>query len=431
MKNIKNGVGRVKKYLFFDTCALLNLDFIKMVDGEETIGVISDVVYQELEDIKSSGRKDETTKYQARNAVETIDDNEDKIIFAEYKRSYRISLWFKDAVINNDNKIIVSYLKYIKKHHIKNYSFITSDRLCSNIAEKSFHLQTKRERFKAEKPYTGFKEIILNEKDLSEFYQYTLQDNENIYSLLENQYLIIKDEEGKVIDKYKWFNSKYQKVKYHTFNSKLFGEIKPYKDDIYQQLAMDALVTSQVTLLGGPAGSGKTYLALGYLFAQLDAGEIDKIIVFCNPVAARNAAKLGFYPGTALEKLLSTQVGHVLASKFGDMYEVERLIEEGKLELIPAADARGYEVPPRCGVYVLESQNLTSDLLRLLLQRTGEDTKIIIDGDRQEQLDMSIYEFDNGMREMINAFKGEDIYSQIDLQNIYRSKIARIAEKMK
>jgi hypothetical protein len=40
MKNIKNGVGRVKKYLFFDTCALLNLDFIKMVDGEETIGVI-------------------------------------------------------------------------------------------------------------------------------------------------------------------------------------------------------------------------------------------------------------------------------------------------------------------------------------------------------------------------------------------------------
>ena len=63
MKNIKNGVDEVKKFLFFDTCALLNLDFVKMIDGEDTIGVISDVVYRELEDIKSSGRKDEMAGY--------------------------------------------------------------------------------------------------------------------------------------------------------------------------------------------------------------------------------------------------------------------------------------------------------------------------------------------------------------------------------
>lgn len=431
MKNIKNGVDEVKKFLFFDTCALLNLDFVKMIDGEDTIGVISDVVYRELEDIKSSGRKDETIKYQARKTREEIDNNKEKLIIIHYKRGYNFTLWRKMVEPINDNKIIVSYFKYIKKHHIKNYSFITCDGCCKDTAENIFGLNCELSKFNAETPYTGFKEIILNDKDQAEFYQFTLQENENLYSLVDNQYLILKNEAGEVVDKYKWFNNKYHKVKYHTFNSKLFGEIKPFTDDIYQLIAMDALATTQVTLLGGPAGSGKSYLALGYLFALLDSGEIDKIIVFCNPVAARNAAKLGFYPGTALEKLLSTQVGHVLASKFGEMYEVERLIEEGKLELIPAADARGYEVPPHCGCYILESQNLTSDLLRLLLQRAGEDTKIIVDGDRQEQLDMSIYEADNGMREMINAFKGESIYGQVDLQLIHRSKIARIAEKMK
>jgi phosphate starvation-inducible protein PhoH len=56
----------------------------------------------------------------------------------------------------------------------------------------------------------------------------------------------------------------------------------------------------------GPAGSGKTFIALGYLFSLLEAHEIDRIVVFCNPVVAKNAAKLGFYPGTVEEKLLST-----------------------------------------------------------------------------------------------------------------------------
>lgn len=59
-------------------------------------------------------------------------------------------------------------------------------------------------------------------------------------------------------------------------------------------------------MIQGDAGTGKTLLSLGYLFYELDKGTIDKIIVFCNTVATKNSAKLGYYPGSRDEKLLDS-----------------------------------------------------------------------------------------------------------------------------
>ena len=137
-------------------------------------------------------------------------------------------------------------------------------------------------------------------------------------------------------------------------------------------------------MICGRPGSGKSLLALSFLFHLLDKGEIDRIIVFCNPVVAKNAAKLGFYPGTVNEKLLSSSVGNILSSKLGSFIIVEKLLREEQLILIPAGDARGYEVPANSGVYIMESQNLTKDLMRMLLQRISENCKVIIDGDYKE-----------------------------------------------
>ena len=75
---------------------------------------------------------------------------------------------------------------------------------------------------------------------------------------------------------------------------------------------------NQAIILAGAAGSGKSILSLGFLFQELDKGHIDKIIIFCNTVATRNSAKLGYYPGTRDEKLLDSQIGNFLRSKFGD-----------------------------------------------------------------------------------------------------------------
>ena len=70
-------------------------------------------------------------------------------------------------------------------------------------------------------------------------------------------------------------------------------------------------------------------------------------------------------------------------------------------------------------------------LMKLALQRIGEDSICIIDGDYNAQVDLSQYAGNNnGMRRMSEVFRGQDFYGEIELQNIYRSRIAEIAEKM-
>ncbi len=99
---------------------------------------------------------------------------------------------------------------------------------------------------------------------------------------------------------------------------------------------------------------------------------------------------------------------------------------------MPAGDARGYEVPQYSGVYVMEAQNLTKDLLRMLLQRVADNCKVIIDGDYNEQVDMSVYSgANNGMRKMSKVFRNNELYGQVELKNIHRSAIAALADEMK
>jgi len=165
---------------------------------------------------------------------------------------------------------------------------------------------------------------------------------------------------------------------------------------------------------------------------KLDRGDIDKIIIFCNTVAVRDAARLGFYPGTREEKLLDSQIGNFLAAKFGGQIEVEHLIQQEKLLLLPMSDVRGLDTTGmRAGIYITEAQNLTVDLMKLALQRIGEDSICVIEGDNLAQVDMVEYSGNNnGMRRLSQVFRGNDFFGQVELQTIHRSQIAELAQYM-
>lgn len=165
-------------------------------------------------------------------------------------------------------------------------------------------------------------------------------------------------------------------------------------------MVADSFYHNKITIVKGPAGTGKSHLALGYLFSLLDHNKIDKIIIFCNTVATKNSARLGFYPGSKDEKLLDSQIGNFLASKLGGIVGVEQLINAEKLILLPISDIRGYDTSGmNAGIYITEAQNLDVDLLKLALQRVGEDSIIILDGDIKSQVDLIDYEGSrNGMR---------------------------------
>ena len=410
--------------VFFDTCALIEMAD-ELHKEEYRPFVISRVTLQELEKIKNAKDKSEELKIKVRKLIRALYHNEDQFIVAPHSNKFSL---------DNDEAIINDAFAYAADHCDTFFRFFTYDLNCYFLAKERFTkldniIADYREHPLAKKDdYTGFKAFApMNAEAENELYEYVLK-NINFANLLENEYLIINCGNGKK-DYFKWRNNQFERVPFRTVESMHFGIFKPRNDE--QILALDSMFTNRITLLGGPAGSGKSAASLAYLFNQLENGKIDRIIVFCNPVAAKNAAKLGFYPGELKLKLLSSQVGNVLTSKIGDSVEVDRLIDSGQLVLIPAADLRGYETPAHSGVYIMEGQNYDTVLMRMLLQRIGNECQVIIDGDREEQTDLDIYENDNGMKKVSQVFRGEKIFGQVDLQKIERDEIARIAERMK
>ena len=404
---------------FYDTCALLNEQENLFTRDKEKF-YISIVSIQELENIKTSGSKDEDTKWKARNLVRLLNQYEDKYTVINYDPAWDEQL-IKDKIQpNNDARIIYT------ASTIEGVTFVTDDLTCK-ILSKKYNLKTVTLENNSD-DYTGYTEKNLNEAELAKFYNY-VYSNINIYGLLENQYLIIKLN-GQVVSKYKWLDNKYVEIFKPKFESRFFGKLSG--QDAYQDLALDSLSSNKITVLRGKAGSGKSYLGLGYLMTLLEKGSIDRIIIFCNTVATKDSCKLGFYPGSKDEKLLDSQIGNFLLGKLGDEFEVEKLVHDGKIMLVPVADCRGMDTTGmNAGVYFTEAQNATIDMMKLMLQRIGEDSICVVEGDDKAQVDMTVYNGrNNGLRRLSEVFRGENYYGEITLQQCHRSRIAEHAELM-
>lgn len=401
---------------FYDTNALLLL----LDEAFKEKFVCSDITLFEIEHIKTSANKDPDVKFKARKLTHLLDENKDM---------YSVIVWeetFDDGKygISNDLKIVECANSISSNDLI----FISNDICCKNIA-RIFGLNVQSVNNKLEESYSGYIEITLSEEDMAYFYNNLTK---NIYDLLCNQYLILKDESGNVIDKFRWDGHEYQNVKISNLKSEFFGTIKPYNGDVYQHCALNSFQTNQVTMIKGHAGTGKSYLSLGYLFYLLDRRKIDKIIVFCNTVATVGSAKLGYYPGSKDEKLIDSSIGNMLGAKIGGTYGVELLIQQNKLQLLPMSDIRGFDTSGmNAGIYITEAQNMDISLMKLALQRIGSDCICIIDGDFTTQVDMKQYDGNNnGMRRLSEVFRGSNIYGEVELKNIYRSKIALLANLM-
>lgn len=412
---------------FYDTCSLLNNYNVIFKNINASPFVISNITLGELEDIKTSKFKDDDVKFKAKKVIQLLNFYYGKYTIVNYEKSWDLTYIEPNPILieNNDSRIIISAYIYANEH--PDTCFITDDINCNNIA-KCLGLSTNSLITKEDGNYTGYKIITcLSDNELSEVYDRVYSND--TFDLLPNQYLIIR-QDTKDIDAYVLREGKLEQIQFNTFKSKMLGEIKPI--DLYQRLAIDSLKNNQLTMLRGAAGTGKSYLGLGYLFDRLEAGYIDKIVIFCNTVATAGSAKLGYYPGSRTEKLLDSQIGNFLVSKLGDRIAVERLIAEGDLILLPMSDIRGYDTTGmRAGVYITEAQNLNIDLIKLALQRIGEDSICILDGDSETQVDLGIYSgTNNGMRRVSQIFKGQSFYGEVTLPICHRSKIAEIAEKL-
>lgn len=129
----------------------------------------------------------------------------------------------------------------------------------------------------------------------------------------------------------------------------------------------------------GPAGTGKTYLAVALAVSAFKAGEVEKIILTRPAIEA--GEKLGFLPGD-----LQTKVDPYLRPLYDALQEMfgidsyTKLIERGIIEIAPLAYMRGRTLSSSC-IIMDEAQNTTGEQMKMFLTRLGENSKMVITGD--------------------------------------------------
>ena len=148
---------------------------------------------------------------------------------------------------------------------------------------------------------------------------------------------------------------------------------------IGQKKYVEAIKKSIVTIAVGPAGTGKTYLAVALAASAYKAKQIDKIILTRPAVEA--GEKLGFLPGDLQEKVnpYLRPLYDGLQEMFG-LESYQKLIERGAIEVAPLAYMRGRTLS-NAFIILDEAQNTTREQMMMFLTRLGENSRMVVTGD--------------------------------------------------
>jgi predicted ribonuclease YlaK len=387
---------------------------------EEYEVVIPSHVNREIEHLELTRKSDRTLQWEIRRFKRIVDETD--VNFFDLK-DYKFTL---------DNELDPNYTDNILLQVAvdNGWGMITNDRLL-RMKCKQFNIPVVKHEASTFIEHKGFREKFMTEDELKIVYQNL---GVNQFDLIANEYIIINDDlDGELMDIMKWTGEclvslRDKKGKLGKgFKTDQFGAFAPR--DEHQIMAVDSILHNQITALRGRAGSGKSLIALSTAWYLVEK-EGYKLVIFVNPVPSLNAQELGFYKGDKLEKLLQSSVGTMLKAKFGDETGIIRAIQDNMLDILPFVDLRGFDTGDKTIAWILEAQNLTAELMKLGLQRVGEGSKVIVDGDYHQQIDKDIYVSDNGMKRMSEVFRGTEFYGEVELQNVHRSRIAELADKM-
>ena len=377
------------------------LDYPRIIENYDDI-VLHISVLKELDNLKN---KNQEVGKKARKASNLIFANKNKITFN------------KD-VIRDD--YVDDVLIYLAK---KNKYIIVSNDINMLIKCEFENIESMTYSYPSDN-YDGITRLEAN------------RDNETIariyeggpcnLSLHENEYVFIYDENN--VDIFKNKKNELIKCPYLAIDQTEYNEkVKPRNPEqralIYTLLDKD----NTIVFATGNYGTGKSYLLYSFALHELAKGSIEKIVIVPNNAQNENTRELGTLPGDMFSKEI-VYMGQII-DIIGDSIEVERLYNDGLIEIMPIAVARGRNLE-NCIVIVNEAQNLTDDHIKLLIARCAEGTRIFFDGD-VKQTDAKIFRDKNGLKlltKLKDSKKYSDLFSMVRLESIERSRTAQAAQ---
>jgi len=204
--------------------------------------------------------------------------------------------------------------------------------------------------------------------------------------------------EVNIIDFQPYLPAKKQRVSIQARNANQ----KLYLTKLYEE-------STSIVLAIGPAGTGKTMLAVQFGVKLFQEGKVDKIVVTRPAVSVDE--DLGFLPGDLNEKMAPwTRPIFDVLGEYYQKKEIAAMLEEGTIEISPLAYMRGRTFK---NAYIVadEMQNATINQMKMLLTRLGEGSKMVVTGDLAQADRLS----DNGLIDFCNLLEQKEYLEHIDI----------------
>lgn len=271
--------------------------------------------------------------------------------------------------------------------------------------------------------YKGYIDVQFDDEHLARFY-----NNKEVYAelfeLKENEYFLVSDASGEIVDKYCFQNGEMRQVQYHKLGGNFTGAIKPRNPQ--QACLFDMLKdkTSKIKLVTGRFGSGKTIAMTTAALELIERGKFDKIVWVRNNVSVKDAPEIGYLPGTEIDKLMPYVMP--LADHAGGEDGIKKMLENGTLEVIPLGHLRGRSLRNSI-VFCSECENLTRQHIQLLMGRIDEGSQLWLDGDTKQR-DRAIFEQSAGLERLVDRLAGNKLFAHIHLEKSERSEVAALAD---
>ena len=258
--------------------------------------------------------------------------------------------------------------------------------------------------------YTGFCQVT--NEELADFYE-----GKTDLNLYPNQFVLTED--NKIL-KYK--NGSLITVKAKQVKNNYMGKVKSLNTE--QTMALDLLFDDSIKLvvLSGKAGCGKTYLSTQVGLQYITDRSYDNIFFIRNNVEITKG--LGALPGEKLDKLKPYMASVV--DQVGGWNVMYDLLERRMIEAEALGYIQGRSIADSW-IIADEAQNLTKSQMKMLITRVSHNSKIVLCGDIEQVANGSFEGENNGIKHLVECFKGYSIFGTVMLQKGERSELAELA----